>query len=112
MASIRPVTLLLALALTGCIAEEMSSQPCPPEGTTLTYENFGRDFFSSHCVHCHGGPNGYSSRAFTTVESIRAQADRIYVNSARSNDAMPPGPSDISTEDRDRLGLWLTCGAP
>ena len=108
----RLLVALLALA-SGCSgAEDPADRPCPPSGTTLTYEGFGRDFFEQRCVSCHGGPNGYSSRAFVTVESIRVQRDRIFRNAAGKNAAMPPGPDDIPQEDRQKLAEWLSCGAP
>jgi hypothetical protein len=106
--------LLFALSLLalGCSsAEKLSDHPCPPDNT-LTYANFGQEFFAAYCVRCHGGPNGYSSRAFTTVESIRASRDRIFVNAADDNVTMPPGPDDPSESDRRKLGDWLACGAP
>lgn len=100
------------LALPACHIDDPSDHPCPPGGTTLTYQDFGARFFAEYCVHCHGGPNSYSSRAFVTVESIRSQRDSIYRNAARGNDAMPPGPDEIPAAERERLGEWLSCGAP
>lgn len=105
--------LAFAAALGGCSgADTIDEHPCPPGGTTLTYDNFGRDFFAGYCVRCHGGANAYSSRAFTTVESIRTQRDRIYANAAAGNTAMPPGPDDPPESERDELAEWLACGAP
>lgn len=103
---------LCALVLVGCGGEPIDDHPCPPGGTRFTYENFGRDFFDRECVSCHGGANAYSSRSFTTVESIRASADRIYLNAAGPNTTMPPGPNDPPREERDKLAEWLSCGAP
>lgn len=100
------------LGLVGCGAETLDERPCPPGGTTLTYENFGRDFFDRQCVSCHGGANAYSSRSFTTVESIRTSRERIFVNSAGGNVTMPPGPDDPPLEEREKLAEWLACGAP
>ena len=68
----RTILLALALALMSCGWEEMSSRPCPDAGTTLTYESFGQPFFESFCISCHGGPNGYSSRAFTDLSTESA----------------------------------------
>jgi len=109
----RPLTLLLALLASACSgASTLDDHPCPPAGTTLTYDNFGQGFFQSYCVGCHGAANGYSSRSFTTVDSIRAQRDRIYVNAAADNAFMPPGPDGPPQQARDQLGEWLSCGAP
>ena len=90
----------------------MSEVSCPPSGTLHTYENFGKKFFAVHCTHCHGGPNGYSSRAFTSVDLIRISRERIFVNAAADNASMPPGPDGPTREERAALGEWLSCGAP
>jgi hypothetical protein len=113
----RTFLLLASLALGAAAASchvdtSIGDHPCPPRGTTLTYDNFGRPFFTVNCVRCHGGPNGYSSRSFTTVEAIRSQADRIFINAAADNESMPPGPDGPPTEERERLADWLACGAP
>lgn len=101
-----------ALAATACGEDQLDDHPCPPSGTTLTYDSFGKGFFDGWCVSCHGGPNAYSSRSFTTIESIRASRERIFLNAADGNTTMPPGPDDPSSEERHRLGEWLACGAP
>lgn len=103
--------LFVALLLTNCSSPKLEDHPCPP-GNTLTYQNFGQDYFQSYCVRCHGGPNGYSSRAFTTVESIRADRERIFTNATGDNPPMPPGPDDPPEKLRQDLANWLACGAP
>ena len=108
------VALALSVA-SGCgvqVGTPIDEHPCPPGGTTLTYDDFGQTFFETWCVRCHGGPNGYSSRAFTTADSIRAQADRIFLNAAADNTFMPPGPDGPPSTQRDQLADWLACGAP
>lgn len=105
--------LAAALGAAACdVGTSLDEVSCPPEGTSLTYENFGERFFLVHCVSCHGGANSYSGRSFTTVDAIRAQRERIFVNSALDNTAMPPGPDDPSEEEREDLAEWLACGAP
>ncbi len=106
------IAFALGVALAGCGVEDIDDHPCPPGGTTLTYQNFGYGFFASHCIHCHGGPNGYSSRAFTTHASIRDDRARIFANSVGENPPMPPGPDDPSEDERRKLAEWLACGAP
>lgn len=95
---------------------------CPP-GSTLRYEEFGRDFASTYCTSCHastrtgsarnGAPIGFD---FDTVEGIRLRRDRIDAvagaGPTRINTFMPlasPAPSD---EEREQLAEWLACGAP
>jgi mono/diheme cytochrome c family protein len=109
----RPLVLAMVVAaIAACSWEDMSGHPCPSGGTTLTYANFGQGFFTQWCVSCHGGPNGYSSRAFTDITTIRAQAADIFRNAAEDNETMPPGPHGPSKTDRYQLAEWLSCGAP
>ena len=103
---------LFSVVTSSCVDfDVMADHPCPPSGTTLTWDNFGNDFMAQWCVACHGGPNGYSSRALNTLESVQANRERVFANAAGRNVAMPPGPQDPSQADRDKLALWLTCGA-
>lgn len=103
---------MIAAAAAACSWEDMSSYPCPQGGTTLTYDNFAKPFFDGYCVRCHGGPNGYSSRSFTDVDTIRAQAADIFRNAAEDNTSMPPGPDNPPQDERYKLAEWLSCGAP
>ena len=103
----------MALGTAGCsVGKSIHEHPCPPAGTSLTYDNFGRGFVAEWCVRCHGGANGYSSRAFTSLDSIRSQRDRIFINAAADNGSMPPGPDGPSQTERNELADWLACGAP
>jgi hypothetical protein len=106
------LVVIFTSVIAACSWEEMSSYPCPDAGTTLTYENFGQNFFEGWCVSCHGGPNGYSSRAFTDLDTIRAQAADIFRNAAEDNQTMPPGPNGPPKAQRYALAEWLSCGAP
>lgn len=105
----RAILFGMALAAGGCTT--LDDQSCPPD-SKLTYESFGKGFFERECVWCHGGAKGQGMRSFTTVESIRSQKERIFVNAAADNRAMPPGPDGPSDADRQRLAEWLACGAP
>jgi hypothetical protein len=108
---------LAALVSASCNSVTLDEWPCPPGGTTLTYENFGAGFFSSYCNRCHSAPDSDRQGApddevFDTLAEIRAHQDVIFVNAAASNDAMPPGPNDAPAGERNRLADWLACGAP
>ena len=94
------------------VGTPLSEHSCPQGGPVVTYETFGKSFFDDYCVRCHGGPNGYSSRSFTSVDSIRVDRERIFINAAADNQAMPPGPDGPSQRERDTLADWLACGAP
>ena len=90
---------------------------CPPGGTELTYENFGRGFMNNYCQTCHastvkdriGAPEGFF---FDNIEDVHRFQDRIYDRSAGDNTSMPPGPDDPPEAARDDLEEWLACGAP
>lgn len=109
---------LASIVLAGCIEApvEMSEYPCPPAGTSLTYENFGKGFLDRECNTCHaegagyrhGAPEGY---AFDTIEGVVEHRARIFVRSATTNVSMPPGPEDPPAEEREKLAEWLACGA-
>jgi hypothetical protein len=103
--------LLLLASLGLACGPSLADHPCPPEGTSLTYENFGRGFFEAHCTHCHGGAHGHSSRSFHSVELVRAQKERIFANATGENPPMPPGPDDPGIDERAKLAEWLACGA-
>jgi uncharacterized membrane protein len=111
----------VAFALAGlavaCKTETTIDEVSCPQGSTLTYESFGRDFLAKNCQTCHGksgsdrkgAPSGYD---FGTVEGVRAHKDRIFARAAADNTTMPPGPDDPPREERDKLAEWLACGAP
>lgn len=115
---ISTVVVLAALGLVaacGGEGEEITAS-CPTEGTTLTYDNFGKAFFDTYCNSCHsaegaarqGAPSG---DVFDTQDAIVGDKGEIYEVSAGSNPSMPPGggPSDA---ERAQLAEWLACGAP
>jgi uncharacterized membrane protein len=105
------------------------TQPGPSSGSTcpstqtLTYENFGMEFFASFCVRCHsetpedgsrhGAPRGLD---WDEIETVRLHAETIDAMAAAGpsgvNTTMPPSePFPTSAQRRD-LGEWLACGAP
>jgi cytochrome c5 len=89
-----------------------------PEGSFLSYQNFGAPFFSQYCTGCHSSQVPLAMRHdapegvdFETLDKIREHMDFIYMDAADGYTKMPPagGPHP---EDRMRLGEWLACGAP
>ncbi|MBX3213749.1 MAG: c-type cytochrome [Labilithrix sp.] len=107
----------LTLGASACKETTLEDRPCPPEGTTLTYESFGEGFMDAHCQSCHGAPtkdrkgapSGYD---FATVEDVRRWRSRIFSRAAADNTTMPPGPDDPPEGEREKLAEWLACGAP
>lgn len=102
---------------TGCSIAQLEDAECPPEGTTLSYENFGQDFMAAWCVRCHrpyatdrhGAPGEFN---FDDLRGIRQSKARIFARAALDNDSMPPGPNDPPLKEREDLAEWLACGAP
>jgi uncharacterized membrane protein len=114
----KPTILVLGLVLVGCGAEtSIDDYPCPPDGTKLTYETFGRAFLADSCQTCHGqstgdrkgAPSGYD---FGTLDAVRTYKGRIFARAAADNVTMPPGPDDPPAAERAKLAEWLACGAP
>lgn len=109
---------IVVLALGACKKEEtIDDYPCPPGGTTLTYQDFGASFMANNCQTCHGQADGDRNGApddfdFATLDAVRAHKDRIFARAAADNTTMPPGPDDPPQADRDKLAEWLACGAP
>ncbi|MEZ4295266.1 MAG: hypothetical protein R3B70_09855 [Polyangiaceae bacterium] len=104
----------LALLAPGCLFEKLEDAECPPGGTELTFDNFGKPYLDRYCNYCHGAavldrqsaPPAY---VFETPEQVEKWADRIYARAAGPNDSMPPGPDDPPREERDKLAEWLAC---
>ena len=94
-----------------------------PEGSTLTYNNFGKNFMTKYCTRCHsseligadrqGAPTFHD---FDTLYGIKAVSNHIDETTAAGpaavNDGMPiDGPSPTKDE-RLQLGEWIACGMP
>jgi hypothetical protein len=117
LAALVSLAALAALASGGCNDISIDQWPCPPGGTTITYESFGAGFFAEYCNSCHSAPDGQRNGApddyvFATHAEVVALRASIFANSAATNDAMPPGPEVIPLPVRDNLANWLACGAP
>lgn len=95
-----------------------------PEGSELSYENFGREFFGAHCTLCHSAAISGAMRQapldrnFDDVKMIRALAHQIDQQAGagptQQNQVMPPSgeASKPTLEQRMQLAEWLACGAP
>ena len=94
-----------------------------PEGSTLTYENFGKPFMESYCLRCHsesvigadrqGAPSDHN---FDDIISIRGLAMHIDQKAGSGPDAtnelMPENDPKPTMDERVQLSEWLACGAP
>lgn len=116
-ASVAAFVAAVGLGSCGVFYTELSSYPCPPGGTKLTYADFGAPFMATWCQSCHGSQSLDRRGApgefiFDTQAQVQHHRERIFVRSAAGNDSMPPGPDDPGAAERGRLGEWLSCGAP
>jgi len=119
---------LLVAATLGCGAEpaplfgKPTGSTCP-DGSTLTYDSFGRDFMETYCTRCHsselvgdarmGAPSFHD---FDTRFGIEAVSDHIDETTAAGpaavNLGMPPVDPRPTLDERRRLGEWIACGLP
>jgi uncharacterized membrane protein len=106
----------LGVALAACAPEaSLDDAACPPGGSALTYDTFGRAFLEQHCQTCHGATERQGAPAsfdFATLAAVQRHKARIFARAAADNMTMPPGPDDPPREERDKLAEWLACGAP
>ena len=112
-------TAIAAVALAACIQAPttIDEVPCPTAGTTLTYDNFGKELLREDCQWCHasdstdrhGAPDWIT---FDSLDEVHAHLGRIFARAAADNTTMPPGPDDPPAATRAQLAEWLACGAP
>ncbi|MCP4449035.1 MAG: cytochrome c [Myxococcales bacterium] len=94
-----------------------------PSDSTLTYENFGKEFMETYCTRCHhseligearqGAPSFHD---FDTLFGIKAVNEHIDFTTAAGpgavNDTMPPDGAIPSDDERYQLGEWIACDMP
>ena len=107
----KKLSLVLGLLAIGC-GGGSSGATCPT-GSTVTYDNFGRQFFATYCDRCHAMG---TRPAYNNLAAIRADSTRIDLQAAAGdnsiNVAMPESGAAPTEAERRRLGEWLACGAP
>ena len=109
-----------------CCSEEVLGPPteaeCPPS-STLTYENFGRQFMEDYCTRCHSSTRSGGGRMgapafhdFDTQRGVQNVADHVDqaagAGPAATNDQMPPSDPTPTLMERQMLAEWIACGAP
>ncbi len=102
----------------GIVYASLADRPCPA-GSTLSYANFGAQFFTTYCERCHastnlglarnGAPTGVS---FDTLMQIQTLRSVIWNMAGDKNTMMPAMGQKPSVAERTQLGEWLACGAP
>ncbi|MCP3137146.1 c-type cytochrome [Pyxidicoccus xibeiensis] len=119
-----------ALALVGC-GDDDDDGPgdgnevaCPPAGTALTEQNFGRPFLDAYCTRCHASTRTGAARNGAPPGLDWDQLAVVRANAARINEAagaqadgsvnqeMPPNDPRPMDAERRNLAEWLACGAP
>ncbi|MFO0744479.1 MAG: hypothetical protein U1F43_02250 [Myxococcota bacterium] len=101
----------LAVAALGACDTSGAGSPtgwvCPTD-SGLTWDNFGQDFMTSYCTRCHGsfGSQGGVQRSRGSIDLYAADGPNA------SNHGMPTSSPTPTTEERQLLGEWLSCGAP
>ncbi|MFN7134070.1 MAG: hypothetical protein ACK4N5_18475 [Myxococcales bacterium] len=110
------ITAAALLLLPACTSGIGSDAECPPEGTALSWQNFGEPYFRQYCHACHSGAvegparQGAPAHAnFDTLADVRRQLTEIEL---RRHDMPPPGSPRPTEEESRRLAEWLACGAP
>jgi cytochrome c5 len=123
------LALLVLAGVAGVACEDEDEDPGPPtgstcpEGSTLTWDTFGKEFMTSYCTRCHstslhgadrqGAPSDHN---FNSAELVREELDHTDESAAAGPDAintsMPIGAPTPTEDERRKLGEWLACGAP
>ena len=112
----------------GCCAheEEIYGEPTAstcPQGSTLTYNNFGKAFMQSYCTRCHSSDLTGAARNgaptfhdFDTLSGIKAVSNHIDETTAAGpasvNEGMPEDGAKPTLTERQQLGEWIACGMP
>lgn len=118
--------LLLLLLVSACSDPPLFGPPtesiCPSD-STITYDNFGKNFMTKYCTRCHsselrgadrqGAPSFHD---FDTLYGIRAVSDHVDETTASgpaaTNTGMPPDKPAPTLAERKQLGEWIACGMP
>lgn len=96
------------------------TQSTCPDGSTLTYDNFGKPFMETYCTQCHASTLSGDARQgaplyhdFDSLEGILPVADHIdekaAAGPAATNEFMPEVDPKPSLAERKQLGEWLAC---
>lgn len=95
-----------------------------PDGSTLTYDNFGKQFMQDYCLTCHstsvtgdarmGAPDDHNFDSLASVALMKAHIDELAGSGPDATNTMMPPPKlatkKPSMEDRQKLSEWLVCG--
>lgn len=109
----------------GCCTSDQVLGPATeatcPQGSTLTYANFGQAFMTQYCTRCHSSTLSGAARMgapanhdFDTQIGVLRVADHVDQSAASgpaaTNDQMPPDGAMPTLEERQKLAEWIACG--
>lgn len=99
---------------------ELPSGATCPDGSPLTYVNFGQQFFDDYCTRCHSSelsgpdrnaaPAGVNFDTFASAKAVGAELIDERAVDGGAEAAMPPKEPLPTEQERIRLGEWLACG--
>jgi uncharacterized membrane protein len=118
---------LVLIAALGCVEPSDTAEPDSTSDSgmaedtgfacgsapSVTWENWGRGFVTTHCQGCHAStaPDRYGATEgvhFDTVSDIRLWTDRIRIRVLEEEDMPPAG--GLSADERFLLEVFLDCG--
>ena len=89
-----------------------------PNGTQLSWENFGQAFMLNYCNSCHSSAVTGSDRVgapdemnFDTLQDVMTWRINIHGAAAVEQAIMPPS-KHVGSDEKALLSEWLGCGAP
>jgi hypothetical protein len=89
---------------------------CPSTGTTLSYQLFGRQFFSDHCSRCHSKDLPEGDRGGAPLDQNWDVYDSVVKYGPRIREDVLKGlmpPDDwVPPEEAQLLLQWIGCGMP
>jgi len=107
---LKKLSLVLGLLAVGC-GGGGSGATCPTN-STLTYDNFGRQFFATYCDRCHAAGTRPSYRTLAEIHAGSTAIDSAAAAGPNAvNVAMPESGAAPTEAERRQLGEWLACGA-
>jgi hypothetical protein len=94
-----------------------------PANSSLTYDNFGKDFMTKYCLRCHSSkvtgaarmmaPADHNFDTLAEIALLTAHIDQYAAaGPASTNEKMPLNGAKPSLDERKKLGEWLACDAP
>lgn len=118
--------LWLLCLMVGCGTTPIYGPPTEsvcPQGSTLSYQGFGKPFMERYCTRCHAASLRGSQRMgapsfhdFDTLFGIKVVFDHIdettAAGPAATNTGMPPDRPAPTVAERKQLGEWIACGMP